>query len=265
MTLLAPRHGIISAIRKLGLVPGLQIVWDAGDDASYPGTGQNFVNLGPAINSDLYLGAGAAVAATDPTFTGVAGRRSDGDYFAMDGGDYFVTQVPPPNNIYNTIHKDNALFTLAGWFYRPAAAGTGRTFATAAGNNTDVGVQWGVNSTPALFFTVFRNNAGGPAFASTITCTWPGNSWAFMATSIDEANNVGIGKVNGETTNFACTYVTPSVVGPNSYPIIGSDYNNSFPAPAGSRYASLCMWEGRALKAEELEALFQATRGKYGV
>lgn len=264
MTLVVPRHGIISAIRKLGLTPGLQIVWDAGDEASFPGSGQNWANLGPTANCDLWLGNSAAVAANDPTFTGVAGRRSDGEYFAMDGGDFFYAQGAMPANIYST-HKDNALFTLAGWFFRTVS--TGRAVATAAGNNTDVGIQWGVNSTPSLFFTVYRGNAAGPSFSYTSAAltSWPVNTWAFVATSIDEANNSGIGKVNGQTMPFACTYVSPTAVGPSSGTIVGSDYNNSFPAPAGSRYASLCMWEGRALTAEELEALYQATRGKYGV
>lgn len=251
-------------LNQLGLLTNLMHCLDAGDERSYnPAAGpERWWDLSGQGNH-YWRGASAAVEGSDPTFVGTAGKRWNSEYFSFDGGDKFTSQLAGAGAWFQSLHKDNAKFTLANWVYKAAAGLPGRMFSTAGGNNTDTGIEF------ALFGSNIelgvRKGSGGASYVAQQAVTLTNDAWHFFAVSVDEAAATGIFQVNLNQYNFAPTYVTPSAGNSTSVPILYSDYNASLPAANGTRSGNSFAWSPRALTAQQLMALFYATRGKWSI
>ena len=108
-----PPLSFYDVINALGLTGGLKLVLDAGDVSSYS-SGQSWLDLS-GNGYDFYLGDTSSSESSDPTFNGTPGNLSTSEYFAFDGGDYFIYDSANETWMQN-IHKDNAKFTICIWF-----------------------------------------------------------------------------------------------------------------------------------------------------
>lgn len=253
--------------QRLGLTGSLKLALDAADAASYS-SGQKWLDLSGG-GYDFLLGTTSGADATDPTFNGTAGRLSSAEYFSTDGGDV-LTYDAANESWMNNIHKDNAKFTVAFWYYYAIGAVAKAIIGTDAGVTSNVGFD--------IFFTAaansirFRAHQGGgvsPAldFNPGSPVVLNVGAWNFCAISVDETNATDGAKavVNGNIDTAAGTYTSPSAAGATHTLQIMAEGNNTLPLGSGDRVAMLWAWEGKALSFGELMALREATRGRFNL
>jgi hypothetical protein len=253
---------MIYIVRKLGLSTNLRLCLDAGDDASYA-SGQPWLDTS-GNGYDFNRGSGSGSDAADPTFTGTAGRRSSGEYWSFDGGDYFTYDTTNETWMQN-IHKDSALFTIVTWWYR-ASTDTSSIMGTNGGAaNVGTGFHLLHGSGSVLVRCINSTVAALDVTLSTVTV--PATAWAMLALSINEAAGASGSTwfCNGASETFNATYSSPASGNASQTLQIGARGGGNNPAASGARCASFMAWEGRALSIGEIQALFQATRGRFGV
>lgn len=266
-----PEHGIrpsygqtelIHAIRRCGLTSGLQLCLDAGDAASYS-SGQSWLDTS-GNGYDFFRGATSGAEASDPTFNGTAGQRASTNYWSFDGGDFFRLALANPSWV-NDLHKDNAKFTLMTWIYFPdITSGTPTIFGTNAATSNP-GVIWYFDTAERHLFQVTHGTG-----AALLIYTSPSiaiGAWHLFAVSIDEAvgANGAFVYVDGVGTNWTSTYTTPSAAAATSTAEIGAAGSAASPLPNTTRLGMFAAWSGVALTQTQLNALYQTTRGRYGV
>jgi hypothetical protein len=250
--------------KKLGLSANLRLCMDAGDAASLPAASNKWLDLS-GNGYDFFRGTTNGADATDPTINGTAGQRSSGEYLSFDGGDLLTYDAVNETWVQN-LHKDSALFTLATWLY-PGSIGTNMgLFGTSGNNANNVGIDFNLTSTGTINMVV-RNGSGVNSLAL------PGagagllnvTAWNFCAISINEAAGTSVCFVNGGASAPNSTYTSPSASNASFTAQIGTRGNNALPVVNGSRLAAFVAWEGRFLSVEEINALFAASRGRFGV
>lgn len=261
---LAPMsHGqteLIHTIRRCGLTSGLKLCLDAGDALSYT-SGQSWLDRS-GNGYDFFRGATVGAEASDPTFNGTAGQRASTNYWSFDGGDYFRYDTTNETWMEN-LHKNNAKFTLAAWVYfasttQAAMCGTLQNFAGG------IGFQWECPGADAIRLLVFN---AGTVLSLSSAYTVSTGAWAFYAASVDEAvgANGALLYKNGTTESFTSTYVSPSASNATHKLEIGASGNAVLPLINTSRLGMFAAWEGVALTQTQLNALYQSTRGRFGV
>jgi hypothetical protein len=258
MTIMMPRANMMNVIRRLGLTQGLKLCLDAGDEASYSGSGQTWSDVS-GNGHHFYRGATSGSEGSDPTFNGTAGRRSAGEYFGFDGGDYCVLAAANPAWA-NNLHKDNAIFTLAAWVYFAGGVGIQGIISTlSSGGDTGLALRFITNQLQFVVLNSSSNVLNGSRGGLSL------NAWHFVAFSMNEAANSRILMVDGSQTAASATYSSPSSGNATGTLTIGSQGGANQMIENGGRVGSALIWEGRDLNAGELKALFLATRGKFGI
>ncbi len=246
-------------VASLGLLPNLKLCLDAGDLASYV-SGQSWLDRSGG-GYDFFLGADGSATATDPTFNGVPGRRSSGEYFSLDGGDYF-TYDSASETWMDALHKDNAAFTLATWVN---VTGDSDLVGSNGNTLTNSGIRLqDITSQGKIFFRV-ANATGVTALDITTGVLGTANSvWQFIVWSMDEATPGGHIRVNLTTTNLSSAYTAPSALAA-TFPLqLGADGNAGGKMAAGSAMALFMAWSV-SLSLAQTNSIFQATRGRFGV
>ena len=248
---------MLSAIQRIGLTTSLQLCLDAGDINSYDGTSQTWTDVSGGAYS-FYRGSTSAAQSTDPTFNGSAGRQSSAEYWSFDGGDYFTLNQANPTWI-NNAHKNGAKLTIAAWVRIASTVGT----QVIMGNYgpSDPSIEFYVASNDILAFNVDSETA---IVYTASVATMPIGSWAFIAMSLDESANTLIGHLNGGSNSQSATYSSPSAANNATITKIGANGNASEPIESGGRIAALSAWSTN-LSSEQLTAIFNLTRGKFGV
>lgn len=250
-------------LTTMGLTSGLELCLDAGDSASFAGGASWLDTSGNGF--DFFRGAASASGADDPMFEGVYGRKSRGDFFECDGADQFAYDAA--NEAWmNNLHKDGAMFTIALWYYRPAGSGDVGLFGTtgAAG----IGTRLYQSGASEIILTGNYNNADAHNIdVSSGLGAIVASSWNFVSLSLTEATGAGglLFNINGSTASLPSTYTTPTASDAAQPFAIGSNGNLASPVRNGTRFAQFMAWEGVALTASQLAALFAATRGRFGV
>lgn len=254
------KNSLLSIIQRLGVSTNLVLCLDAGDSSSYT-SGQSWLDRS-GNGYDFFLGADGSATATDPTFTGSAGGLTSGEYFALDGGDYF--KYDSANETWMTnIHKDNALFTLLTWFY-PGGSGLSTIMGTSGNNLAHTGIFWSLNNSNGNSLVAVTNGSGVASISNNLN--FPnaiGNRWGMHALSIDEASSVGIRFYNGDNRVITSTYTTPSAGAATATFQIGAVVDTGF-ALSGSRFGAVAAWS-RALTLGEISMIYEATRRRFGV
>lgn len=255
-------------IIKNGLGNGLQLCLDASDGRSYDGSSQTWSDL----SSSAYhwdRGADSSATATDPTFNGSANGFSSGEYWSFDGGDYFTPTAGGGGNTFiNSIHKNNAVFSIAIWArlgtHTPsnqymfgntqgaASAGFFFGFSTAAGLGNG-----------RLRFAIYNGASSVYDVAASSFAVPTAGQWYLWGVSIDEAAGTGYFYQNGSSQAITPTYASPSASNSSNSLTIGA-INTALPLTNNSRLASLATWD-RSLTSAEFDILFERTRGKFGV
>ncbi|WP_395448698.1 hypothetical protein ACHMW7_28490 [Aminobacter sp. UC22_36] len=252
----APSTDTLAVIDRLGLSANLKICLDAGNQASYPG-GQKWLDLS-GNGHDFFLGSSATVAADDPTFTGVIGRKSGNDYFAHDGGDYFLYDTANEAWMQN-MHKAGARCSVAGW-YRFGDFATINGLAGTSQPTGNVGWRWSMTTTTHQFYVV---NGGIDVLNLQVAHGSASGQWLFMAASVDVPNNKSIMCQGPTQTVGTATYTSPSAGNASLVFSVAARGSGDQPLRNGGRSSNFMCWEGRALTEAELRAFYEATRSKY--
>jgi hypothetical protein len=243
-------------INELGLTSGLKVLLDAGDIASVAsGSQTKWLDIS-GNGYDFNRGSGSGSDSADPTFNGVVGRQSSGEFYSSDGGDYF-TYDSANETWMNNLHKDNARFSVAAWVNLPNTPDNQYILSTDNGGG------------PGIYLLADNGHAflgvlgSALAFASDNVIVVGGAGWAFVGLSVNEPGNSCIWNVRGTPSSGTCTYSAPSSASASDTMRIG--YRAGGVLSNGSRIANLAVWEGTSLTAAQLAAMFTATRGKFGV
>lgn len=257
----------IDVVRYLRLTSGLQLCLDAGDAASLPASATSWLDLS-GNGFDFFLGTDATAQATDPSINGTAGQLAAGNYLGFDGGDY-LTYDAANETWMNSLHKDNALFTLLFWVYfgTAPAAGVNRIFGNCGATPSAAnGIRFLIdNPSGSVLFQVFKTDASLAENVNSGATTVTGGAWYQIAISVDEAADSGFFGINGTAVTFSAAYTTPAAGDATFTTQIGAGGNNNSPLSANSRMAMAAAWSGRALSQGEVSAFFNATRGRFGV
>jgi hypothetical protein len=208
---------------------------DAGNPASYPGTGTTWYDLSSNANNTTGYGG------TFPTYS-----SSNGGYFTFNGSDYFQTA----GSKYNVTYTGKTVFVVAnassGWSsaYRClfGVGGTGgRTF------NTYI---YNTGSAYEIHFS-----AGGAGGLSN-NITFPISTWFSVAVSQNSSGLISW-YFNGALVNTLASTLT--AFASDQYLEIGASDNYwSGPISVVSVY-------GRGLSAQEISGCHNYVRGRYGI
>jgi hypothetical protein len=266
MSIIMPRANMMSVIRKLGLTQGLKLCLDAGDEASYSGSGQTWNDVS-GNGHHFYRGATSGSESSDPTFNGTAGRRSKDEYLSFDGGDFCRLAASNPAWLQNA-HKTGAKFGFAMWAYIPTLSVWYSLFGNSGHTLAGVGIAPFVNdANDGIFFQILNGSGSSLTLSQGGVSNAVTTGWNFLAASYDAA--IGAGGMVFQTNNTRgtadSTLSSPSSGNASQTLDIGARGNGNQPSPNGFRVANQVMWEGVAHLKYELAALFQATRGKFGL
>lgn len=253
---------LINSIYGLGLTSNLRLCLDAGDAASYT-SGQKWLDTSGG-GYDFFRGTSGSSESSDPTFNGTPGGVSASEYWSFDGGDYFTYDATNETWMQN-IHKNNALWSAVAWVYWQ-----GSTSSFIIGNNGAATGNTGFNlamvssGNPMLRIANAGSSVVGDLSAGVPVKT---AGWSFVGISVDEAAGAGGGhwRVDDNVPTFDATYTSPASGNATYTTQIAARGNGSSPVPSGFRMAQLAAWEGAALTANDLTAIYQATRGRFGV
>lgn len=265
---------LLEMITIAGLTTNLTLCLDAGDLASYNGTSQTWTDVS-GNNQNFFRGSTSAAQAIDPTFHGIAGNKSEEEYFSLDGGDYF--QEASALTFAESWHKNSANFTFLVvsyvnesdiadgfaycYFHNVAISSSdepGVSFLY-TGNAIDCGVNfevWNELSGVAALHSDFSPNHTREA----------GGKWRCFIMSMDEAAGIMISKYlsTGATSASGKIYSSPSS-DPSSAPyLLGESgmFGNDIPFPNGSRFAMFAAWS-ESLTAAQLDTLYAAIKQRF--
>lgn len=255
-----PRADMLTVLRKLGLTTNLKLCLDAGHETSLPAASTKWIDLAGS-GYDFFRGTTAGADATDPAINGTAGARSSSEYLSFDGGDYCLYDTTNETWMQN-LHKDNALWTMMAWVYIATPA----TLQSLFGLHTAIAPGASVQVSASIAGVYIRNAGGGNALlAEPVGQNVAANTWTFLAVSVNEAAATGFVRNGPSSVAFTSTYTSPSAGSAGSTMEIAAVGAGNQKLTNGSRMASFTMHEASALSAAETLAVFQATRGKFGV
>lgn len=252
------------AINSAALTANLQLCLDAGDAASWPGSGTKWLDTS-GNGYDFFLGSDGTTNA--PTFTGPVGGTAS--YFAVGDKSFFRYDTANETWMKN-IHKNNAAFSFFTVFYSPTSSATAYYLGDSSGS-PGTGFRW--RSGAQLTLDVY--NAGATVITESTTSqflTQPGIN--IVGLSVNEATGVGGGfnysnggyaQVSGSDT-FDSTYSSPSSGNPTYTLDIGSDGNaeSSNKCTLGTRFYCLAAWSSALTKAN-MDTLYSILRYRFGL
>lgn len=253
-----------STLVNLGLSTNLQLVLDAGDGASVASGSQTKWLDVSGGGYDHFRGTDATSQASDPTYNGTVGGQSSSEFYSFDGGDYFTYDTT--NEAWmESIHKDNAIFSFAAWVY-PHLDGNSNLLLGTRGSSGTGFSTFIVNSTPTAALRFDVQNAGVSVQAFSTTETTNTDAWNFVAMSFNETTGTALVNINGTAGTYTGkTYSSPAAGAASQTLQIGAIGGGNTPIRSGSRLANMAIWQGTALSAANLAAIFTATRTKFGI
>lgn len=197
-------------------IPGVFLL-DAGDSACYGGSGVTLSNLvgsptdGSAQSAYNFKRGDGATSTTYPTFNGSAGGLSSSEYFSFDGGDY-LSLSGANTTFLNSLHKDNAAFTIMMVVYPVTNSGAVRRLFTTGGAP---GIDLRQNTADGLQF-VSWDNGGSPVLNKNTDGTLTLNAYQFIALSVDEAGNGFFAKNSSYMQVSSANTWTAAYTGPST-------------------------------------------------
>ena len=267
------RETMIDVLNRLDYTTNLKLCLDASDHNSWNGSGKWLDISGNGC--DFFAGNTAASETQDPTFGGSEmGSREGNSYFTFDN-DYF--QYDTSNETWmENIHKNNAQYTFTCWIYPVTLAGSQNIMGTTKGWNPQVGFQWRTyyaSGDGELSFIVYYNHAsgyyvyeGGGATGGHHFLT--ANTWQFIAISVDLTGqpfeNIYCVK-NGTSFTNVGVFSDLKTSSASAKMEIGSQGTGVGRLTSGARIGSICAWEGSYLTTTQINNIFEATRGWYGI
>jgi hypothetical protein len=267
-SVLQPNCTLLEAIKFVGVETNLRVCLDAGDSRSYDGSSQTWTDQSGGGFS-FFRGTTGSGEASDPTFNGTAGRQSSGEYFSVDGGDWFTLNQSNPSWL-DSFHKASAKFTICEWVYLNNIVSTSSFFGSIGDNQvsgaTGAGITFGSSGSTLLALDFLVTNAvPAVVYEKKTSNTATNNSWNFLSVSVDMTIGTVIYRINGNTETYTSqSYTSPASVTSKSTIQLAAGGGGAFPDSTGERWGEVALWD-RALSATELSNLFTATRQRYGV
>lgn len=240
---------LLKIIQDLGLTSGLQVVLDAGDSASYSGTGQTWTDVQSGAN--YYRGTTSGSDTTDPTFNGVAGGLSPNEYWSFDGGDYFTPVAATTFD--DGYHKNGATWSFLAIYYLGTTA-TNLLFSN-TNSAANTGIQ--INANTALDVTSRNGSTNQTDTIGSHSAT----TWYCTGVSVSENGGASGGNwnMNGTTGTFDPALTSPSASNPSASLNIGASSTGANIMTNNSRLMGLCFWNTN-LSAADLAALYADVR-----
>lgn len=249
----------IDLITSMALTSNLKLCLEAGDIASWPGSGTKWLDRSGG-GYDFYLGPDAT-SSFDPIFNGVAGNQSRNEFWSSISCGF--TYDSANESWMNNIHKDSAKFSIALW--QKTSTSSVDTYCGDDRFSGNIGFHF-FASLGSLQFKVL-GAAGSNVFTSSTLSLTAGDAWRFVGISVDEAANTytlfkgdsgGFSSVTG-----ACTYSSPSASAAVNSLCIGDAGNQSSPATGKPNAAMI--WEQTTVPLASFEAMFNYSKFKYGL
>jgi hypothetical protein len=249
---------LIDNIRLAGQTANLVLCLDARDKASYPGSGNKWLDLS-GNGYDFFKGTDGTTAA--PTFNGTAGNMDC--YWSFNGSQYFT--YDSANEAWmDAMHKNNALFS---WVLL-MRHGTGEQahFGT-NGTSTTGGTGFNLTNGATEVLACRARNAGAAALATETVSSMVESANNFLAVSINEAAGGGGGvlRTNNNLAIFDATYSSPAAGAASETLQIGALGGGVLPYTSASRLIACAAWSGRALTSAEVLTLRQLCRNGLGI
>lgn len=247
-------------ITALGLTSGLEVCLDAGEGDSYT-SGSKWLDLS-GNGEDFYRGTSSAGDAAEPTFNGVADALSASNYWSFDGGDYFLYDAANETWM-ESMHKDNATFSWAIWWY-PVITGSAQALFSTFTAATSIGFSFQLGSS-GTYLTQVGNGTGSFAFNSGGQGTPVDQTWSFIGGSVNEATPLRRYVANGSVVSESTGWSSPSAsaaTNPFKIGILGNA--GTAPIANGGRVACAAFWSTDIGDAA-LRNIWAATRGRFGV
>lgn len=257
------RAPLIYSLQTLGLTGGLKLCLDAGDRASYPGSGTKWLDTSGG-GYDFDFGDGST-SSTRPTFNGTAGGLSSSEYLSFDGGDY-LTYDSANESWMKSLHKNGQAVSIMAVVRIPSDDNF-YIAATEEGSTSELGMS-------LLYSAVSDKVIGVVVNSSTLTSVGNAASAISPPRTMLVGLSITMGAGNSYTTVQDGTAATGTMSGsftPSSSDssggrmTIGARPTGTNTAPSGARIYELAIWEGKELSATEWQAIFQARRAKYGL
>lgn len=245
---------LVDVLTALGLTTNLKLCLDAGDIASYPGSGTKWLDTS---------GGGYDFDNNGATFNGTAGAQASNNYFSGDGGDYFSYDSSIESWMQNMGKEGQTLSVLLVAYI--ASDDNTTLFSTRGSSSSGYGVEAiyldAVNSIQLL-----TRRSGGTFNGSLMTpsITVPGLFMAGWSGTIGNANSYAF-HTNG--TGYSATQVSQAGVSNNpseNLTIMGRGDGSSI-APNGTRMHALAIWHGTALTSADFKSIWNNTRNRFGL
>lgn len=249
---------LISAISGAGLSSGLQVCCDAGDFQSYIGSGDSWLDRSP--NGFYFVrGSGTGTSASDPTFNGPAGYIPA--YWSHDGAQFFSYHGATNEAVFQTIHQDNASFSMVGLVY---VTSSGNVFLCGDAIDAATGFSFGLRG----LRTRMRVANGGATVLDVTGSAVSFGAWHMIGVSVSEAVGSGFYYVDGGYSpvagadTFNATYATPSAGAATSVMTVAGLVATG--DPAGTRTAFFALWN-RALTKANFDSIWALIRSRFGL
>lgn len=272
------RKPLSQIIANLGLTSNLKLCLDAGDAASYDPDVQTNKWMDTSGNGfDFYLGAGTGSDSADPAINGSPGGLSGAEYFSFDGGDYF-TYDSANETWMDNMHKESTTTNIMSWRYHVATPdGASQRLLGTRGAllSSNIGISYlatDADSSAAVADRMVINALKGSAvtwFSYTsspdLTAGWMFEFWRFTSDDVYTTHYINR---NGTVIadDVAVLQFGTGTTLPATYTMqIGAGGNNIDPLLSGSRLAMMAAWDSASLSPSEIQSLFNATRGRFGV
>ena len=251
------KKSVRQRITDLGLDTGLKLCLEAAYSASWPGTGQKWLDISGG-GYDFFLGSDAAASANDPSPPPAPNtllRTSPPGAWYFDGGDWFTyDSVNEP--WMNAIHQNNAKFSLVFSIFVPALdTGVGHYLMGNVTNGaTDHGFQIRIVSGKPSFLTCAALVGGALSFYNESTLAITAAGWHTLGLSVDEAAGTLTWCLDDATQSVTgLAYTTPSAVAATYTTQIGAVGNGAGSTGFTNWYLHAALaWQGVALSATNL-------------
>ena len=257
MMLLAPQFftGAVELVED-----GLSLHLDAGQSASYGGSGQTWSDL-TASGFDFHLGKTGTASSDDPTFNGTAGDESADEYFSHDGGDIYKTVSAHSGALPRLMGRDDTAFTLEMWVYFSDDTSNVQLFGNmAASGENGFRFLWSSATTARIELDVYPLSS-----SATNSTNISANAWHQIAISGTADGTTGIFVVDGAqdgTWSLNNTWTTGDST--RQAIISGREIDSALRFASGSRLAIVRAYN-RALSAGELSQNYQFNKGRFGL
>lgn len=258
---------LINTLSNLGLLTNLKGCYDFADSNCYSGSGQTINDLSGQGNN-IFNGSSSSNTAQDMVFNGVAGRMSASEYFERNATTGFATLGGTVPAWMNAVHKDGGKISIVQWTKTPSGTygiGSFTTYLVIDGSGTTQypGFTFGVSGGfPAPLgyphFAATDNSGGSVGYFSGTAVVPNTGEWMFSGCAISEAAGTAVIQINSTVYSGSISYSSPSTS--NAGGALGM-------GPSGAsihQKNAIAFWD-ESIGADGLNAIFNATRGRFGV